>query len=62
MSERERDELAQRMGSDETVDRLLRMAVRRALLRHKSLGNSVAVWKDGRPVWLAAHEITIDER
>jgi hypothetical protein len=32
-------------------------AVREALLRHKRLGNPVAVWRDGRVVWLPPEEI-----
>ncbi len=32
-------------------------AVREAVLRHKRLGNPVAVWREGRVVWLAPHEI-----
>jgi hypothetical protein len=35
-------------------------AVREALLRHKLLGNPVAVWQDGRVVWLAPEEIPVD--
>ena len=35
-------------------------AVREALLRHKRLGNPVAVWRDGRVVWLSPEEIRVD--
>ncbi|MBI4493233.1 MAG: hypothetical protein HY690_10630 [Chloroflexi bacterium] len=35
----------------------MREAVREALLRHKRLGNPVAVWQDGRVVWLSPEEI-----
>ena len=38
----------------------MQKAVREALLRHKQLGNPVAVWQDGRVVWLAAEEIPIE--
>lgn len=44
----------------EDVPRILkamRDAVREALLRHKRLGNPVAVWHEGRVVWLAPEEI-----
>jgi hypothetical protein len=44
----------------EDVPRILRAmaeAVREALLVHKRLGNPVAVWRDGRVVWLAPEEI-----
>jgi hypothetical protein len=35
----------------------MRQAVREALLRHKRLGNPIAVWREGRVVWLAPEEI-----
>jgi len=35
-------------------------AVREALLRHKRLGNPVAVWREGRVVWLEPEEIPGD--
>lgn len=44
----------------EDVPRILkamREAVREALLRHKRLGNPVAVWKEGRVVWLRPEDI-----
>lgn len=44
-----------------TLDRALREGVRQALLRHKKLGESVAVWQDGKVVLLRPEEIP-DER
>ena len=35
-------------------------AVREVLLRHKRLGNPVAVWRDGRVVWLQPEEIPVE--
>lgn len=35
----------------------LRQAVREALLRHKQAGNPVAVWRDGRVVWIQPEDI-----
>jgi hypothetical protein len=46
----------------EDVPRILRAmaeAVREALLRHKRLGNPIAVWHEGRVVWLAPEEIPV---
>jgi hypothetical protein len=46
----------------EDIPRMLkamRMAVREAVLRHKLLGNPVAVWREGRVVWLQPHEISL---
>jgi hypothetical protein len=35
----------------------LKQAVREALLRHKQAGNPVAVWQDGRVVWIQPKDI-----
>lgn len=35
-------------------------AVREAVLRHKRLGNPVAVWREGRVVWLSPDEIVLE--
>lgn len=61
MSEQEREELAARFRSDEKVDSLIKQAVRKALFRHKRLGHPVAVWQDGKPIWLPAKDIPIDK-
>ena len=39
------------------IMKAIREAVREALLRHKQLGNPVAIWRDGRVVWLSPEEI-----
>lgn len=47
----------------EDVPRILaamRRAVRDALLEHKRLGNPIAVWREGRVVWLSPDEIPGD--
>jgi hypothetical protein len=41
------------------ADRAIRKAVREALLRHKLLGQSIAVWKDGRVATIPAEEIEV---
>lgn len=41
------------------IDEALRRAVREALLRHKKLGNSIAVWRDGRVVIIPPEEIRV---
>lgn len=53
---------AQRPPADRVDDvalilEVMRAAVREAVLRHKRLGNPIAVWREGRVVWLAPHEI-----
>jgi hypothetical protein len=41
------------------IDRALREAVREALLRHKKLGESIVIWKDGKVVWVPPEEIEV---
>jgi hypothetical protein len=43
------------------VDKALKEAVRQALLRHKREGNPIAIWRDGKVVWLQPHEIPVSE-
>lgn len=43
------------------MDRALARAVRQALLRHKKMGNPVAVWRDGKVVWVEPEEIDVSE-
>jgi len=38
----------------------IRLGVRRALWRHKQLGQSVAIWEDGKVVILKPEDIPID--
>ncbi len=42
------------------IEAALRSAVRGALRDHKRAGNPIAVWRDGRVVWLAPEEIPED--
>lgn len=51
---------AERVGNSALILREMRRAVREALLRHKLLGNPVAVWRDGRVVWIPPEEIPVD--
>ena len=43
------------------IDRALAVGVRDALLRHKRLGESIVVWRDGRVVWVPPEEIEIPD-
>ena len=48
---------AERAGDLDRIERALRAAVRDALERHKRDGDPVAVWREGRVVWLQPEEI-----
>lgn len=43
------------------IEGIFRHAVREALLRHKKLGESIAVWRDGKVVILSPDEIVLPE-
>jgi hypothetical protein len=43
------------------IDEALSRAVQDALWRHKQLGNPVAVWRDGKVVWVPPEEISVDK-
>jgi hypothetical protein len=49
----------ERAGDLERIERALRAAVRDALQRHKRDGDPVAVWREGRVVWLSPDQIPI---
>jgi hypothetical protein len=39
------------------LDAMLRRAVIQAVQTHKRAGNPIAVWRDGKVVWLSPEEI-----
>lgn len=43
----------------EAIELVLQEGVRRALSIHKRLGNSIAIWKDGKVVIVPPEEIVI---
>lgn len=61
LRETPRQKLDEALAQGVRIQRALREGVRRALLRHKRLGESVAVWRDGRVVIVPADQINIPE-
>ncbi|HEV7225456.1 MAG TPA: hypothetical protein VGN42_22315 [Pirellulales bacterium] len=43
------------------IDAAIAKAVREAILEHKRAGNPIAVWQNGRVVWIPPDEIAVDE-
>ena len=43
----------------EAIERILQAAVQEILSTHKRLGNSIAIWKDGKVVIVPPEEIII---
>lgn len=48
---------AERVDDIPRILRAMRRAVREALLQHKRAGNPVAVWENGRVVWIQPEDI-----
>ena len=44
------------------IDRAIEAAARKALLRHKQLGQPVPVWRDGKTVFVAPEELEAEWR
>ena len=51
------DPVLERLMKGRVVEQAMQRAVREALIRHKKLGESVAVWRDGKAVILPPEEI-----
>jgi len=51
------DPILATLMDERVIERALQRAVREALVRHKKLGESVAVWQDGRAVVLPPESI-----
>ncbi len=47
-------------AGSEACEKAIRRAVREAIIRHKRLGESIAVWRDGRVVIIPPEEIPED--
>ena len=43
------------------IEKILRFAVRQAVISHKKAGNSVAIWKDGKAILIAPDEIEVEK-
>ena len=63
MSEERKTDLApaDRVDDIPRILEALQQAVQEALQRHKRDGNPVAVWRDGRVVWIPPEEIPAPE-
>jgi len=48
---------AERVGDIPRALQALQQAIREALLDHKRAGNPVAIWQDGRVVWVQPEDI-----
>jgi len=48
-------------NDDARIQKAMDEAVRAAILDHKRAGNPIAIWRDGKVVWLQPDEIPEDD-
>ena len=47
------------LADGKLIARVMRTAVREALLEHKRAGNPIAAWRDGKVVWIPPEKIRV---
>lgn len=57
----EEDKIKLILMDREKISKALAQAVQNALLKHKQASNPVAVWRDGKVVWIPPAEIPVAE-
>jgi hypothetical protein len=57
----EMDRIDRLFAEGTAIDQALRQAVQQALLRHRQLGFPIAVWRDGKVVWIPPEEIPVPQ-
>jgi hypothetical protein len=57
MNERRQPSIAERFADDPVITAALCRAGRAAVLSHARAGNPIAVWREGRVVWLQPEEV-----
>lgn len=53
------DKIEETLADREKITEAMATGVREALKKHKQVGNSVVVWRDGKMVWLRPEEIQV---
>jgi hypothetical protein len=53
--------IIKKLPFEDQVDRALKEAVAEALAEHKAKGNPIAIWRDGKSVWIPPDEIRINK-
>ncbi|MGK7902213.1 MAG: hypothetical protein AB4352_12535 [Hormoscilla sp.] len=54
-------DIAQIFADGALIDLALKQAVEKALWQHKQAGNPIAVWRDGRVIWIPPEAIPAPE-
>ena len=56
-----RKSIDQAFADDAIIGKALEQGIRAALLRHKQMGKPIAIWRNGKVVWVPADQIEIEE-
>lgn len=62
MNETNNQRIEEIFAEGNLIDQALNQAVQKAVWKHKVLGNSIAVWRDGKVVWIPPEEINLTEK
>ncbi len=57
-----KDKISETFEDKEKITRALSKAVNKALLQHKTAGNPIASWKDGKIVWIQPEDIPVEDK
>jgi len=55
----EEKSIAELLADPTIVENAVKEGVRQALLRHRREGNPIAVWRDGKVVWIPPDQIPV---
>jgi len=61
VNEKSEKNIAELFAEGTAIDKALALAVQDALWRHKQLGNPVAIWRDGKVVWIPPEQIPVEK-
>jgi len=62
MNETNNQQIEEIFAEGNSIDKALNNAVQKAVWQHKILGNSIAVWRDDKVVWISPEEINLTEK
>ncbi len=59
-NESENNKILSVLKDNDKITQALKKAGKQALLKHKQSGNPVAIWQDGKVVWIPPEEIEVE--
>lgn len=52
-----KDKIEKAFADDKKISQAMNLAVQEALQKHKAAGNRIAVWENGKAVWIDPNKI-----